>query len=407
MLLIIRALMCAALFAAYSSHSVAQEWLTNMEGGFAECDIKIDGKPFLTGACNFHFFYGDDDETRMFIDSADYYIDSDIISPNKEIILLVSNKEKMEVGFVMYHQKGMSKYGDAYTSPNPARFENGCLKAGRIDACLKYLNGGNSNISEQVFRQVPKKARKKLQEFLKDRGYYDDKIDGAWGEKTAKALLKYDQINSLLEGIYRGKHSHYNLYLFSQNIQLYNHAEVAPSYSEATQYNSSMQTDNGYFGVSDFCFNPNDIRAKINDFEDDARTELKARHMEIHNKWCTELGAEKIDLDILFWSASNKQCDINNYPSDDTPPAIKADSKDYTKWQKFEIQYYEGYCSAEVKYIDPKGNFISGIANCMADVDVPIRLGIRIASEGEGKLSVNFSGQDEQYKDFIAYDCNY
>ncbi len=409
MLLLTRTLMCAALFVAYSSQSIAQEWLTNMEGGVAECNIKIDGKPFLIGECNFHFFYDGYEETKMYIDSSDYYIETNIISPEKEIQFSISDIRGMIIEYVSYHAKGMSKYGDAYTSPNTARFENGCFKAGRIDACLKYVNGGNRIVSEQVFRQVPKRAKLRLQEFLIQRGYYKGNIDGVWGENTANSLLKYDQINSILEAIYVGKHSHYNTSIFSQNIQLYNHAEITPSYEEVDRYDPHVQTDNGYYSLSDFCFNANDIRAKINDFDGDARNQLKSRHMEIHNRWCTELGADKIDLDILYWSGANKQCDISYIDeanADSSPPNIIAGSIDFTKWKNFKIEYYEGGCNVDVKYVDPKSNFISGIANCMADVDVPIRLGIRIASEGDGKLSVDFSGQNDQYKDFIAYDCN-
>jgi hypothetical protein len=375
-----------------------------MEGGFAECDIKIDGKPFLNGSCNFHFFYDNSEATIMYIDSTDYYMQSDIILPNKRVELTFSDIDKKNVEFIIYLEKSMSRYGDAYTSGAPVPFENGCINAGRINACIRYTGGGSETASEEAFRQVPAKMRKKVQEYLAFRNYYTDKVDGAWGKNTSNALRKYDEINGLLNDVFKGKHSHYNLSLFSQNIQLINDAWQEPSTDSFIYFESIRQVDNGYFDLLEFCFNPNGVRAKINEFEGDERSLLTARHVEYHQRWCIERGADDIDAEKYYWSSDKNQCDISliDVGWDGRADVITANSKVLEKWTKFKIDYYEASCRVDVNYVEPNGSFISGVATCYAEGEESI-IDVRVDKQGNDALRIDFRNQ---YDDFTVYNCN-
>jgi hypothetical protein len=290
--LLSRVTLLALLFGASSSQSIAQEWLTNMEGGIADCDIRIDGKPFITDQCQFHFS-GAGPES-LYIENTDYY-GTDYILPTKRIRMDFEDGNLSRIGYVGFLERGMSRYGDGYVGDAMLSFTNGCFKAGSVSGCLKYISGGNSSASETAFRQMPIQIRRGIQQFLSLRNYYDGDIDGAWGSMTANALRKYGDVNELLAKLY-SDHARYNLSLFSQNILLFNDAM-----QDQVQESSEVS-----FSFSNFCYEPEEVRGKIDSYKGSERVRLVADHVRIYRTWCEPMTGYNVGFGPIVISDADR-----------------------------------------------------------------------------------------------------
>ena len=240
----------------------------------AECDIQLNGIDLITGSC---MVVEKDGELQ--ISSAALQSDNTSGLPKARVNLLLSDNKK-DVILATYNTDNMSRFADISLNGLKANLSErgGCIETGSLNLCYRMDAGAatQTNIRD-VFDAASTEQRKSMQGVLKEFGYYQENIDGAWGENTERALMALDEIGQVAqlmdETYYRANFDEVGLKRFLSDLQTTDTLKIMEVYS--------------------FCDNMDGNLLNVREGNGDAYTnQVTEAYATTADKWCSSLFVE-------------------------------------------------------------------------------------------------------------------